>query len=231
MPSQMEAQSVENRELPLKATRTNMPQPPPPKPAAAAAEVADAVEAATVVPPDRQDAEGRLAVVVNCHLTGGPAPERRMRQVFDALDTVRKETAKVMNYPQSAAGGIEAEGSIADSQVGGKKTSGAGSKRSGKAGSDASKVPVIVCGDMNSDGRTAVWELLRNGVVAASFREEGYPEVRVRFVQLQGEVSRDTVGGNWEASVRVLGGESWSLSDHVGLFICLLVLRKSAIES
>ncbi|CAN0498445.1 unnamed protein product, partial [Discosporangium mesarthrocarpum] len=46
---------------------------------------------------------GRLLMVVNCHLTGGPAPDRRLRQVVDALDAARKGATKVIGTPDAAA--------------------------------------------------------------------------------------------------------------------------------
>lgn len=114
--------------------------------------------------------KGRLVMVVNCHLTGGPAPERRMRQVLDGLDAARKDAAKLLSEEAAAA------------SKGKKKGGGGGGKKKGEGGAAAAapgtSVPVVVCGDLNSNnGRTAVCELLSTGVVEASFREGGYPEV------------------------------------------------------
>ncbi|CAM9774404.1 unnamed protein product, partial [Sphacelaria rigidula] len=106
-----------------------------------------------------------VVMMVNCHLTGGPVPERRMRQVFDALETVRKEAARVIT-PLGVGGG----------GGGGTGEDGVGSN-AGKAAKTS--VPVIVCGDFNSNGQSAVWELLTKGLLSASFREEGYPEVTI----------------------------------------------------
>ncbi|CAM9882516.1 unnamed protein product, partial [Hapterophycus canaliculatus] len=121
--------------------------------------------------------DGRLVMVVNCHLTGGPVPERRMRQVFDGLDTARKEAAKLLAAAQ-------ARNSKGNKKSGGGGGGGGGGKKGGKEAASATagapapgtSVPVVVCGDFNSNGRTAVWELLTAGLLEASYRERGYPE-------------------------------------------------------
>lgn len=121
---------------------------------------------------------GRLVMVVNCHLTGGAAPERRMRQVLDGLDAARKEAARVLSA-QAAAAMLATPSNKSKGQSNGKKGGGKGRGGGGDVGpAPGTSVPVVVCGDFNSHGRTAVWELLTAGVVEASFREQGYPEVR-----------------------------------------------------
>ncbi len=50
-----------------------------------------------------KDAPERVVHVLNCHLTGGPAPERRFRQAFEGLDQIRKEANKLKEDPQQAA--------------------------------------------------------------------------------------------------------------------------------
>lgn len=122
-------------------------------------------------------------MVVNCHLTGGPAPERRMRQVLDGLDTARKEAAKLFSAEAVTASAAGAK--LKGNKKGSGRAGGGGGKKGGKGGGGAASAaapgtsaPVVVCGDFNSNGRTAVWELLTKGVVEASFREQGYPEVR-----------------------------------------------------
>lgn len=122
-------------------------------------------------------------MVINCHLTGGPAPERRMRQVLDGLDTARKEAAKL--FAAEAAAAAPLGGKSKGNKKGGGGAGGEQGKKGGKTGGRAAapptpgtSAPVIVCGDFNSNGRTAVWELLTRGLVEASFREKGYPEVR-----------------------------------------------------
>ena len=121
----------------------------------------------------------RLIAVVNCHLTGGPAPERRMRQVLDGLDAARKEAARFLSAEIAAA--AVAEGGKGKVNKKGKKGGGGGGGGAGGAAKPVgTSVPVVVCGDFNSNGRTAVWELLTQGVVEASYRERGYPEVSRR---------------------------------------------------
>lgn len=117
----------------------------------------------------------RLIALVNCHLTGGPAPERRMRQVLDGLDAARKEAARFLSAEIAAAATAAAEGGKGKGNKKGKKGGGGGG--GGAAKPTGTSVPVVVCGDFNSNGRTAVWELLTQGVVEASYRERGYPEV------------------------------------------------------
>jgi mRNA deadenylase 3'-5' endonuclease subunit Ccr4 len=45
----------------------------------------------------------RYLYVVNCHLTAGPAPDRRLRQVFSGIDQVRKEAQKLGQDPTDTA--------------------------------------------------------------------------------------------------------------------------------
>lgn len=128
-----------------------------------------------------------VVMMVNCHLTGGPVPERRMRQVFDALETVRKEAARVITPLGVGGGGGGGTGGVRDSKSkssanntgrkGGKQKSGEDGVGSNAGKAAKTSVPVIVCGDFNSNGQSAVWELLTKGLLSASFREEGYPEV------------------------------------------------------
>lgn len=126
------------------------------------------------------DGDGRLLMVVNCHLTGGPVPERRMRQVLDGLDTARKEAAKLLAAAQvaSSKGNKKKKGGSGGSGGGGGGKKGGKGTGTAAAPAPGTTVPVVVCGDFNSNGRTAVWELLTSGLVEASFRERGYPEVR-----------------------------------------------------
>ncbi|CAN0318508.1 unnamed protein product, partial [Laminaria digitata] len=122
----------------------------------------------------------RLIAVVNCHLTGGPAPERRMRQVFDGLDAARKEATRFLaaEIAATAAAAVAGEGGKGKGFKKGKKGGGGGAGGSG-AKPVGTSVPVVVCGDFNSNGRTAVWELLTQGVVEAPYRERGYPETAI----------------------------------------------------
>jgi len=45
----------------------------------------------------------RIVSVLNGHLTAAPQPERRFRQVFDALDQLRKDLKRLQVPPESAA--------------------------------------------------------------------------------------------------------------------------------
>lgn len=113
-------------------------------------------------------------MVVNCHLTGGPAPERRLRQVFDALETARKEANRLLAEEESAA--------ASNGSTRGRNNRNKGGQPKGARVPPTrlpTSVPVVVCGDFNSDGPTAVSELLKKGVVEASFRELGYLDVRI----------------------------------------------------
>lgn len=123
--------------------------------------------------------QGRLVMVVNCHLTGGHVPERRLRQVFDALDTVRKEATRVNAPAPTPSGKVKGAGGSRNGKKGANNTSTGQGGKTGTGGAPVDTVSVVVCGDMNSDGQTAVWELLTKGVLKASFREQGYPEVRL----------------------------------------------------
>mmetsp|Transcript_44843 Transcript_44843/g.113514 ORF Transcript_44843/g.113514 Transcript_44843/m.113514 type:complete len:249 (+) Transcript_44843:1097-1843(+) len=100
---------------------------------------------------------GEALYVVNCHLSGGSQPERRFGQVHQALDQVRKEVVK-----SSKAGG---------------------NKGAAGCGPDFSSVPVVVCGDFNSEaaegGGTAWQALLRDGELEANFRELLYPDTKI----------------------------------------------------
>lgn len=109
--------------------------------------------------------DSRVLHVVNCHLSGGAAPERRLRQVHDGLDQVRKWTSALEQDLAKKSGGkrpspkavAEAERALAGYRDGG----------------------VVVCGDFNSDGNTAVRRLLVEGSVTSDWREPQYPTLRL----------------------------------------------------
>lgn len=98
-----------------------------------------------------------------------------MRQVFDGLDSARKEAARFLS--------AEAAGAQGGGNNKGKKKDGGGTGQGiAAAAADAARsVPIVVCGDFNSNGQTAVCKLLVEGVVEASYREKGYPEVSSIF--------------------------------------------------
>lgn len=90
--------------------------------------------------------------VTNCHLTAGPEARRRLRQVHEALEAIRKarDNAGVGKAPKGSSKAV----------VPG-------------AASGSPNAACIVCGDMNSQGSSAVQELLVAGEVLPSFRESG----------------------------------------------------------
>jgi mRNA deadenylase 3'-5' endonuclease subunit Ccr4 len=90
--------------------------------------------------------------VVNCHLTGGPNPEKRMRQVHDATEYIRKSINKMQ--PAKPAGGKKVVGTESDA-------------------ADFIPPAVLLCGDFNEQGETAVRKLLVEGVVPAGFEADG----------------------------------------------------------
>lgn len=101
--------------------------------------------------------------VVNCHLSGGAAPERRLRQVYEALEQIRKWKAKVAltlekqrkaNRP-SPRNILKAEESLELHENAG----------------------IIVCGDFNSDGNTGVRRFLVEGSIDPEWREPQYLDV------------------------------------------------------
>lgn len=112
----------------------------------------------------------KLVMIVNCHLTGGPTPDRRLRQVVDALGTARKEAARIALDPEDSAG-LEQSPRRERLQV-----------ASDAREAQGCAVPLVICGDFNGQEPTAVGHLLTTGVVQASFREPGYPEVTTVMV-------------------------------------------------
>jgi len=111
-----------------------------------------------------------------------PYPLRRTAQVLDGLDASRKEAAKLLAAEAAAAAAAARSASKGNKKGGGGGGGGKGGRGAAPAPAPGTSVPVVVCGDFNSNGRTAVWELLTSGMVEASFREPGYPEVTEGFV-------------------------------------------------
>mmetsp|Transcript_12417 Transcript_12417/g.36584 ORF Transcript_12417/g.36584 Transcript_12417/m.36584 type:complete len:660 (-) Transcript_12417:139-2118(-) len=105
----------------------------------------------------------RALNVVNCHLSGGAVPERRLRQVHEALDQIRKWKAKVAITLEK------------------QRNARRPSPRNIAKAEDALRLHVeagvIVCGDLNSDGDTGVRRLLVEGSVDPDWREPQYPKV------------------------------------------------------
>ena len=122
--------------------------------------------------------------VLNCHLSAGSEARRRLRQVTDALDAIRKLLSKLT--PVSGGGG----GGSGGGSKGGKAKGGGGATKTAP-GSLAPPVAVVVCGDFNSQGRSGVRELLMAGEVLPAFRESGDPTEDVQG--FSGEISREEV--------------------------------------
>ena len=106
------------------------------------------------------EGEGGLELfIVNCHLSAGPQAPRRLKQVHEAADAIRKLLNKNAKEAAKLVGG-----------KGGKGSKGGGATA---AAIDIAAVPVVVCGDFNSQGATGVRELLTRGAVDPAFRESG----------------------------------------------------------
>jgi len=117
----------------------------------------------TLVTSLRCTATDRVLHLVNCHLSGGAAPERRLRQVHDGLQQIQKyinalelDLAKQQKFQRSSPKLIaKAEKALDEYQSAG----------------------IVVTGDFNSDGNTAVRKLLVEGVVEPEWREPQYPKL------------------------------------------------------
>jgi len=104
-----------------------------------------------------------ILILANCHLSGGAAPERRLRQVHEALDQVRKWKSKAT--------------SVVDAQRSSNRPSEKNIQKADEYLRLIEKAGVIVCGDFNSDGQTGVRRLLVEGSVDPEWREPQYPDV------------------------------------------------------
>ena len=97
--------------------------------------------------------------IVNVHLSAGAEARRRLSQVHDGLDRIRKQRAKALpkDHPPRAA--------------------------------------VVVAGDFNSQGATAVRELLTRGEVLPDYREAGDPTEREQAsTEVTSKPKRQVVG-------------------------------------
>uniref|UniRef100_A0A7S3QA10 EF-hand domain-containing protein n=1 Tax=Chaetoceros debilis TaxID=122233 RepID=A0A7S3QA10_9STRA len=107
----------------------------------------------------------RILHVVNCHLSGGAAPERRLRQVHDAVDQIRKWTNVLeRTVTQLSKGKRPSPKLVAKAE---------------QALAEYQDAAMIVCGDFNSDGNTAVRKLLVEGSVEPDWHEPQYPDLRL----------------------------------------------------
>ena len=117
----------------------------------------------TLVTSLRWKATDRVLHIVNCHLSGGAAPERRLRQVHDGLQQIQKyinarelDLTKHLKFKRPSPKLIAmAEKALDEYQTAG----------------------IVVTGDFNSDGNTAVRKLLVEGGVEPEWREPQYPKL------------------------------------------------------
>lgn len=132
--------------------------------------------------------DDNILYIINCHLSGGAQPERRLRQVHDGLDQIRKWN----NVLDLALKKLKKQGkrqlkNIAKSEV---------------ALAEYQNAGIVVCGDFNSDGNTAVRKLLVDGYVEPDWFEPQYPTLQLtskRKAQLFGtftDAAELAYGGN-----------------------------------
>jgi hypothetical protein len=109
--------------------------------------------------------EPRLLNIVNCHLSGGAAPDRRLKQVHEGLDQIRK-------WKDHATRAY-------DKQVKANRPSAQRIEEAEQRLQLYQNCAVIVCGDFNSDGNTGVRQLLTLGRIHPTWREPQYPTVEL----------------------------------------------------
>ena len=120
--------------------------------------------------PGSTPAEERTLYVANCHLSGGASPDRRLRQIHGATERVRKWVAAAK--PKTVLKGRR--GSAARRA----QNASLGATAGGEMPPPPPPPPrVIIAGDFNSDGNTAVRRLLTSGVVEPEWREPQYSDV------------------------------------------------------
>ena len=115
--------------------------------------------------------EERVLFLANVHLSGGASPERRLRQMHGVTERMRKWSAAAQQKKSAPKG---RKGSAARRAQ----------EEAEASGSDAAAPPpaspcVLIAGDFNSDGNTAVRRLLVEGGVAPEWREPQYREVEL----------------------------------------------------
>jgi mRNA deadenylase 3'-5' endonuclease subunit Ccr4 len=113
----------------------------------------------------QQETEDNILHIINCHLSGGAAPEQRLRQVHDALDQIRKWN-----------NAIQLEHTKYKKQV---KRQAKNIARTQRTMNEYEDCGIIVCGDFNSDGNTAVRKLLVDGHVDSDWYEPQYPTLQL----------------------------------------------------
>ena len=112
-----------------------------------------------------QQQNDNILNIVNSHLSGGAAPERRLRQVHDGLDQIRKWTnALEQDLTKQQKFSRPSPKLIAKAK---------------QAHEEYQDSGIIVCGDFNSDGNTAVRKLLVEGCVEPDWFEPQYPSLQL----------------------------------------------------
>ena len=107
--------------------------------------------------------------LANVHLSGGASPDRRLRQVHGVTERVRKWVAADAKKPPPKG----RRGSAA------RRAKEASEAEAAASNSEASPPRVIITGDFNSDGNTAVRRLLVDGSVEPEWREPQFNEVEL----------------------------------------------------
>ena len=158
------------------------------------------------------DADGRAAdpsapplLVVNCHLSAGNEARRRLRQVHETLEQVRKMRAKAAAAAAAAGGGKKAAGGGGSKGGGGK---GGGGKGGAAAAAAPERVPLIVCGDFNSQGSSGVRQLLVHEEVGSEFRESGDPTEPLAWqTEVTSKLKKQPFGPFIDAAAHAYAGE------------------------
>lgn len=139
--------------------------------------------------------------VANCHLSAGPQPKRRLTQIHQVTDTIRKKLTKERSERECIAlskmrqkkkkekrkkGRIDQEQKNPEELKSGNTTVAVVAEPvPAPEGKTPVNVPslseylqsanIIICGDFNAQGDTGVRQLLTQGHVLPSFRESGDP--------------------------------------------------------
>ena len=121
----------------------------------------------------------RTLYLANVHLSGGAAPDRRLRQIHGATECIRKWLANNKPKPQGRRGSA-----VRREQEEGREDEArraAGPARAGHGEEPSSPEPpcVLIAGDFNSDGNTAVRTLLVDGSVEPTWREPQYADMQL----------------------------------------------------
>ncbi|KAL7509492.1 hypothetical protein ACHAXN_006478 [Cyclotella atomus] len=131
--------------------------------------------------------------IVNCHLSGGTAPERRLRQVHDGLNQVRKYiSACEIDLTKQMKGNRPSKKLVEKAQ------SRLHNFRNGG---------ILVVGDFNSDGNTAVRKLLVEGCVDKEWREPQYPSLPLTSTRREHSFGSFTDAAELAYGVNVCDGD------------------------